>query len=406
MKIKTYVHLDSYSMKCRLDTNEKQYVQLNSLSHGAAAVYNMILYEFKNYKYCKEVKGETGEVVHFPDFGLASKSINMKELRHQNECVNYLPGYSLSGTNGIINDIKKGWEKTGKHPIEQWDWVKKKDGIEQHFGPQSKSKYTRDISFCYQTSWVNINIVKEKNDAIKKGIDISKTERKNLGIKIKSENYSVDGYIKIKGWNEKLRFDENLTMDFYDYLLSDEIEKPKMVRIRVKKEHGEYFIIFTLTNVWREAIIEDNRVDGPGLDLGEITLATSSYDDDIKSIYDHNPRYQATLDKIDFYNEKLSKQWGYKNPKFREARKKDRHISPSNQYKRTEKKYQHYLRRRNDMKETYYHQESAKKIAQYSTIYMETLNIKDMYWYKEKQKDAKKAEQNEKTNCETQSKSE
>ena len=391
-----YILVKDYSMKCRLYPNKKQQEQLDTLFHGAASAHNMILHNLYDYKYCTEsTDKEIGDLVHFPDFKAAGLSKNIKLIRDQNSTVSYLPSYAISGNSGIINDIKKGWEKTGKHPIEQWKYYKKINNIKYHFGPQFKSKYTRDLSFCYHVCWNGFNIVQSNANNKKE----NNLKNNNIGITISSANYHVDGYVKIKGWNEQIRFDENHEMNFYDYLKASNFNSNR-VFIRFKKERQAYYVIISLKNVYKPVNIAKKRIDGPGLDLGEITLATSSYGDDIKSLFDYYPNYQNMLDKLDFYEEKMSKQWGYKNPLFKEAREKDWSIKPSKQYLATEKKYNRLLRKRNDRIDTYYDQMTSDIISKYNTIYMETLNIKDMYWYKEKQ-DAEQTGKNEKTDSKT-----
>lgn len=384
-----YHFLEKYSMKCRLYPSKKQKVQLDTLFYGAAAVYNMLLHDLYDYKFCRTVVGKDGNEVHFPDFNALVSKINLDELRHQNECVNYLPGAAISTNNGIIKNIKDAWEKTGKHPIEQWEWKKKNDdGTKQHFGPQYKSKYVRDLSFAYATS--TSNIIKYKNE---------ETGKKKIKIKIGSINYTVDGYVKIKGWNESLRFDKNYQTDFWDYMHSEKC--PKRIQIRLCKRNDEYSIVFTLNDVYRRINLNDERIDGPGLDLGEITLATADNGDDIKNIFDANPRFKEAIDSIDHLQEVQSKQWGYKNPDFKAARKKDHTIKPSRNYIKMDKRIKRLRCRRNNIIDTYYNQETARLVGKYNKLYMETLDIKGMYWYKDKEKtkDAEKTGENKETDC-------
>lgn len=373
-------------MKCRMYLGKTQQQQLDNMFYGKAVAHNMLLYNLQQGLYCTETIGEDGSVVHFPDFKKAAEKTVLDEMRHANEFTNYLPGAALSSSKyGVIADIKKAWENTGKHPIEQWDWVKKlPDGREQHLGPQSQSKYIGTKTFAYPTATSNIVI----------------TENDKLKIKIASKNYAIDGLIKIKGWNTRLRFDENYTMDFLDYLRSDDC--PSQIAIRLERDLDRYYIIFTLNNVYRPYKIQEKRTEHVGMDVGEKTLAVFSDGKMFNNIFDANPRLKEICDSIDYINSILPLKYGYKNEEFRNQREKDKSIKPSNNYIRLQKQQQRLFSKRKDIYDNYYQTKAAEAISKYNRINVESLNIKDMYWYKEKQKLEKEQEgENKKTDSNT-----
>ena len=412
MPLKRYKFIKKYSMKCRLYPNKEQQKQIDNLLYGKAVAYNMVLYNFKQYMFSREKQDDENpdQVVHFPDFGAAVKGVELDKLRLENEYVNYVPGGVLSGKSGVIADLKRAYEKTGKHPIEQWDHVKKnKDGTEQHFGPRYHSKHDNHLSMAYQTRFSNI---------------VATENRNVLKVRINSQNYTVDGLVKIRGWNQGLRFDENLQTDFLDWIMANQKSKTKLT-IRIERDLDRYYIIFTLNNVYRPYTVEENRNPHIGIDVGEITLAAMSDETSYKNVFDHNPKFQRTIDTIDYLKTVKSRRWGYSNQEFIKERNKkrkereknkelneaevenrnDENIQPSKRYMKTQKRIYRLYSRRSDIMNTYYNNVTADILKNNIKVNAETLNVKEMFWWKEKQKNEKaKKEQNKKADSETQQK--
>ena len=360
-----YVLVKNYCMKCRLYPNEKQVVQIEALLHGAHAAYNMTLHEIAvNKRFTREVEDKNGDgVVHFPDFNQAFSKEALDELRHRNEFVSYLPGEAMSSIKrGLNADMKKSWKETGSLPVEMWSKKKKT-------GPRFYSYRRPRTSFSYTTAISNLETVENKNV---------------LRVKIGSKNYKVDGYVKIKGWNQRVRFGTEMQFDFREYIRSGLITK---IPMRIEKELDMYFVVFSLTDVWKPFKVNEERVDHVGIDVGEITLASLSDGTKYKNIFDANKYFDHNTESIRQLNEQLSRRMGWKNIAFREAYKKDNTLKPSKSYMETDHRYKQLSARRSNRKDTYYHMVTSDIISKFSSIGIESLSVKDMYWFKEKTKD-------------------
>lgn len=380
-----YELIPDYSMKCKITLSNTQKKQVDDILYGKVAAKNMILHNLYEGKYCVPAKDDPKAL--FPDFNLAVKKEVLDELREENKYVKLVPGAGLSSTkNGVIADIKRAWEATGKHPINQWNWHKnnKEDGIIQNFGPQYHSKYDSHASVAFGTgiSKNNFKIIKNK----KTGKD---TDKIVFSIK------NVDGDMKINGWNKTLRFDESHNMNFIDYLKSDFCKT--MISIRILRDLDVYYIIISLKNVYRPYKELDNKNEHIGVDIGETTLAAFSNGEKYPNIFDAFPEYQKILDSIDYLESKQSKLYGYKNIQFRQQRKKDRSIKPSNNYLRLQKRIRRLRKRRKDIQETYYNQLTAKMMQENAKINTEPLDIAGMFWYKDKETEGEKSNEKKKT---------
>ena len=400
MKEKRYKLIDSYSMKCRLYPNEKQKALIDTMLYGKAAAYNMILYSLKQGEFAKEKKDKKSDgVVHSPLFGKAVEKDVLNALRKENKYVGYAPGSSLSSSKqGVIADIKRAWDKTGNHPIEQWDWKKNlPDGRVQHFGPRFHSKYENHKSLAWQIKCKHIIVT---------------NNRKTLRLRYETKTAPKDGEyeevldVKFRGWNQSLRFDKDLQMDFVDWVIANQENKYQFF-VRIERDLDRYYIIFTLSNVYRPYTVNTERNNHVGVDVGEITLAALSDGTQYPNIFDHNPKFQRTLDAIDYLNGVKSRRWGYSNQEFQTERKKKRKsskeqqinietenrkeedIQPSKRYMKTQKRIHRLYSRRNDIMNNYYNTVTAEMISNNAKINAETLAVKEMFWWKEKQKDEK-----------------
>lgn len=360
-----YILVKNYCMKCRLYPNKTQVTQIEALMRGAQAAYNMTLYKIAaEMKYTKEVDDKKGEgKVHFPDFNKAFSKEALDVIRHDNEYVNYLPGEAISSIKlGLIADMKKSWQETGSLPVEMWSKEEKR-------GPRFYSQRRPRTSFSYRTAVSNIETVDNKNV---------------LRVKIGSKNYKVDGTVKVKGWNQRIRFGDEGQMDFREYIRSGQITR---IPMRIEKELDMYFVVFSLTDIWKPFRVEENQLEHVGIDVGEITLASLSDGTKYKNIYDANPYYEHNTESIRQLNEQLSRKMGWKNIAFRETHKKDNTLEPSKSYMEADRRYKQLSARRSNRKNTYYHMVTSDIISKYKAIGVESLNVKDMYWYKESKND-------------------
>ena len=361
-----WVKVTNYCMKCRLYPTENQATQIDNLLRGVHAAYNMTLYAIKeDMNYTKEVKDKKGDgVLHFPDFNEAFKSVALEKIRHENEFVNYVPGEALSSIRyGLCADMKKSWEKSGKLPVEYWSKDK---------GPKFYSKKNPRSSFCYSTSSNNVHTTDNENV---------------VKVKIGSKNYSVDGLVKVRGVNNKIRFDGAHTRKFADWV--DDTSTKKVV-MRIEKELDCYYVVFLLKDVYKPYNVSDDPVEHVGIDVGEITLATLSDGTKYKNIFQENPRFSHDAQALVELNKQLSRRYGWKNISFRNAHKSDKTLAPSKSYLETDRRYKQISRRQSCRKNDYYNKVSAEICCKYQAIGIESLSVKDMFWYKEKHNETAK----------------
>lgn len=369
-----WIQVKNYCMKCRLYPSEKQKTQIEALLRGTQAAYNMTLYKIKAEKrFTREKPNKDGDgVIHFPDFNAAFAKSALDELRHDNEFVNYVPGEALSSSvHGLASDMKKSWEKTGRLPVEMWG---------KKYGPSFYNQKRPRTSFCYTTSPKNIQVT--DNAGVVK-------------IKVYSRNYAVDGMIKARGVNQRIRFSDDLTQTFQGWISSGNVSK---LPIRIEKSLDQYYVVFMLRDIYKPYTVSEERKVHVGIDVGEITLASLSNGRKYESIFDANRYFEHNTRSIEELNKILSRKQGWKNIAFREAHKKNTELTPSKAYLEADRRYKQLSARRTNRKNTYYHMVVSDICANYEGIAVEGLSVKDMYWYKEKAEDAEKENEPPKSN--------
>lgn len=353
--------VEHYSMKCRLYPTKKQAEKIDTWIRALHAVHNMILYDMReNGMYAKEVidKEDHTKVAHFPDFAEAFKAINLKKYREENPIINLVPGGAISSINcGLNKDMRNAWVKTGRHPIEQWGFKyvnKQGQKITKGIGYYSQKKPRRSFAYQFTTS------------------NICQTDNPNtLLIRLASKNDEI-GCVKIRGWNQKLRFDDEHQVGFAEWATSES----RIITIRMTKDVcGDYWIVFMLPLVYKPVEVPESRKDVIGIDVGEITLATLSDATKIQNIFDHNPRVLDEKATLAFYHRKLSRSQGWMNPKFRSSGSTE----PSNTYKYYLNKLQKLERKIQRQRKDYYNQVTAMLSVSADCIGIEGLKISDMY---------------------------
>ena len=353
--------VENYSMKCRLYPTKKQAEKIDTWIHALHAVHNMILYDMReNGMYGKEVidKKDPTKISHFPDFAEAFKAINLKKYRDENPIINLVPGGAISSIQcGLNKDMRNAWTKTGKHPIEQWGLrYVNKQGQKITKGIRYYSKKKPRSSFGYQTSASNIR----------------RTDNNNvLTIRLASQNDEI-GNVKIRGWNQQIRFDNQYQTEFPEWIAT----QSKQITIRVSKDTcGDYWIVFMLPLVYKPVKIPEDRKDVIGIDVGEITLATLSDATKIDNLFDHNPRILSEKSTLAFYRKKMSRSDGWMNPKFRASDKEQ----ASKTYQKYLSKLQKLERKIQRQRKNYYNQVTAMLSVRADCIGIEGLKISDMY---------------------------
>ena len=375
-----YVFYEIYPMKFRMYPNKKQTEQLDTLIHAAHVFYNSALYDMLNNGINlieKPDKKEPDKIVHFPDFSAMGKAAYIDKLREEYPITAYLPGAAISSIKcGIINDMKKSWTSTGKMPIEAWG--KKytdKNGNQITIGCRYYNKKKPRSSYAYQTQVNNLHIT---------------NNNKSLRVKISSQKYPLDGLVKIKSDYSKFRFDDHYEKSLFDWIKEHPREN---VVFRIKKDKcGDYFLIVQMKNVYKPVNEPEDKFEITGIDVGEQNIAAISEEfpnespyrklEEGGTLYDsivtYNPKYNSLSDRSSEIDYKMSKCWGWKNQKFKEAHKKDMSIVPSKRYYRLQKKNNQIERKRQRQQEAYYHIVTSELALSSKRIAIETLKVSEM----------------------------
>lgn len=349
-----YHRVDAYSMKCRLYPNKSQAKAIDDIIHGVHAAYNMALHDmFVNLRHTNEVVDEkTGGLIHFPNIRSAAKSEYLKELREKNKYVGKVPAGALSGYNGaFLFDMNAS------------------------LVAKSNTDHARPIEHSEPTYYTRKHPRK------------SYSNQETLGKLSFSDNRNVlyitlakIGRVKVRGWNQKIRFGDNADQDLIEYAKSNPTQR---VTVTVSKDNcGDYYIIFSFAYSKRRKVgtyaYVKNKVDNSqreiGIDVGIKDLVVCS--DGTR--YENKHFQKNEQPKIRILERQLARRYGWKNEEFRDLHKKNPEIMPSKRYLEV----QHRLTtlycevRRN---RSLYNNEVSKNIVDSSTlIAIESLNVKGM----------------------------
>lgn len=373
-----YFKIYNYSMKCRLYPNKAQVEYIDKCLRGMKAISNMILYDMcNNNMWVNEAKDkQTGDIIHWADYTKAFSGESLNNYRSQNTYINYLPGAAISSKKfGLAHDFKKSAETPNKVPIEKWgnQYIDKKTGEKITLGAKKYSKAHPPKSFSYPTTLSNMKVYENRNV---------------IGILIGNQKYKPDGYAKIRGWNKKIRFDEEYKVDFIRWIQDNQKDK---VQIRICKDNcNDYWIVFTFKSVYKPMNVPEERGLCEGIDVGERTLAVVSDGNKYENYFNHyGEKINKEKETLKFYNKKLARSEGWKNPKFKEKRKHDRSLYPSTSYLKYSMKYARLSRKVQRQRELYYNEVTAKLATSYEYLGIEGLNVKDMQYKKEKKNDSR-----------------
>ena len=416
-----YYPLNQYSMKCSLYPNKTQSQEIDFQMHMIHVYHNNVLYDIKNNKkYCIEVqnKNNPGEVVHFPNFkkadglkyGMKSKEFYSQYIDND-ERMDVIPTAVFSNqTRSIIDDMIRAYEKTGRHPVEQWgNTYFDENGNEIEKGIKYYTKSNPSHSYWIQIPAERIHQVAEKE----LGQDGEIQYKKN----VLTVNIPKVGYVTLRGWNKDIRFDADGNKNFVDWLN----ENPKkQISCNINRDKcGSYYITFSFGNskknssapvVWKNMNVPDERIDADGIDVGVTNIAITADGIKFDNIFEHDPKVLELYKKIDYYQEQKSKAWGYANPVFLEnyrdikkANKKikkrnkkmpdDKQISllplpiPSNRYDKLQIKINKCFREIARRKEDYYNKLANKIVTRTKFLGIEGLSVSGMFQDKESNPD-------------------
>lgn len=398
-----YKYIENYSVKCRLYLNELQRKIVDDILYGIRVAYNTTMYDMRvNHNHTNEWTAEDGSVFHFPDFASLQKKEYLDELRAKNPIINTVPAVALSGKNGIFSrDMRNAFEKCYVQ-----NYKDEHDGKEP---PKKERKSTMSVEKAESNRAYNKKLKNtETNDKKPKKKSTpsyySKSNKRmsytyqdtlskfkfNDNANVMYANLSRLGLVKIRGFNQRLRFQSNNTdtelATFEEYCMAD---KNKKITITISKDNcGDYFIILRL-NAFKP--VKNAQVGEIGVDVGEKTSATLS--NGIK--YDALS-YGKEDTKYNIYNRQLSRRKGWKNKEFKDEYKRSKEngelIQPSNRYKETELRLNRASRKKKRRREDYYNKISYDLATHYKFVATETLSVSDMIEGKNRETEKTKGE--------------
>lgn len=179
--------------------------------------------------------------------------------------------------------------------------------------------------------------------------------------------------MKIRGWNQKIRFDEKYSKDFIDFV-KESSGKTQFGLTISKNNIGEYFICFKLNNVYKFIKESDFNKEELGIDVGLKDIAICSSGDKYEN--KHFAKKEKRHKKI--LNRQCSRRWGWSNEEFRKAHKDNSEITPSKRYEKamlSMKKLDNKIARKRDL---YNHETTLKIVSSATSLAVESLNVKGM----------------------------
>ena len=337
--------IPNYTMKCRIYPNKTQHEIIDKILYGIRVAYNVTMYEmitnFKNTKEAKDKKED--KIVHFPQFSSMIKKEWLDYLRNNYPAVKEVPAGCLSSSvYGIFAcDAKKAWESMGKKPVE-------------FYKPFFYSAKKARTSYSYQETFSKFSFSEDNKNVLY--INLNKL-----------------GKVKIRGWNQKIRFDEKHSKDFVDFV-KESSGKTQFGLTISKNNIGEYFICFKLNNVYKFIKESDFNKEELGIDVGLKDIAICSNGDKYEN--KHFAKKEKRHKKI--LNRQCSRRWGWSNEEFRRAHKDNPEITPSKRYEKTMlsmKKLDNKIARKRDL---YNHETTLKIVSSATSLAVESLNVKGM----------------------------
>lgn len=213
---KIYQKIENYTMKCRLYPNKETAEKIDKAIAGVKVFYNCTLWEiFNNRTFAKEAKDKKDpeKTIHFVDYYPIAKKEWKNKLIEEHPIIDSAPaGAITSSVYGIVCDMKKS---LGKNPIEFQK-------------PQFYNQKHPRRSYSYQETFGKFTAGDNKN--------------------VMYVNLMKIGICKIRGVNQKIRFDENGEVDFAEYCA---IHNNDRVGVTISKDNcGDYWICLKLQCVY------------------------------------------------------------------------------------------------------------------------------------------------------------
>lgn len=373
-----YYPIENYTVKCRLYPNKMQAEQIDNMIDAVRLFHNAALHDAlvnKNPAVLREMpeKNNPEAVIHFIDFYAMKKKEYLDTIYKKEPRTKRVPHYAIASlSSGAIFDMQKAWKATGKHPIEHFgNTCINKDGNKMSIGIRYFNKTYKCRSF---TTYLETgNFVFTDNPKV-------------IKLKIKSREYRIDGAVKIKGFNNKLRFDNKHEMGFQEWLNNIKTER-KRIKTTVSKDNcGEYYVSILLPLVYKPIKESDVKVEETGIDVGEIDIMTTYDGEHIKkygNLAGANKYVGKERKGLERLNRKLSRREGPKNIEWRKkssaAKKNENEIlKPSNSYSETELRYNKINRKLTRQRKDFYSNAVMDVLSRTENVSVEGLRVKDL----------------------------
>lgn len=351
-----YDKVKNYAMKCRLYPTAVQKQAIDDAMTAVRVFHNCLVYDMWNNGVNLTERDKTGSVtgekVHFPNWKTALSKEYKNKLIAEHPIIEKCPQAALTTNVGLKADLKKAF---GRNPIEL----------------QKPTYYTElhpRRSYSYQETLSKIELG-ENN-------------------KVFRFNLSLIGKVKVRGWNQKLRFGDENT-DFLQWATQNPREK---ITVVVSKDTvGDYFIVFKVKECLKPFPSCPEKQIGIDVGITDIAICSDGTKFENKKFKKQEKRHQKLL------NRKLSRRWGHSNEVFRRDQKKNRAerkkyfdnpelfngvepppVQPSKRYLHTKKRHAQLNRKISRKRDQWNHEISRKLVACNGVIAVETLNIGGM----------------------------
>lgn len=355
-----YDIVKNYAMKCRLYPTATQKRAIDDALTAVRVFHNCLVYDMWNKgvnlrevpKKDKDGKVVEGEFIHFPDLRAALTKPYKDRLIAEHPVIEKCPQAALTTNVGLKADLTKEF---GKKPVEY-----QKPTFYTELHPRRSYSYQEPLS---KIEW-------GEND------------------KVFHINLSLIGKVKLRGWNQKLRFGDEST-NFLQWAVQN--PSTKITVVVSKDVVGDYFLVFKIKECLKPFPRPTEKQIGIDVGIADIAICSDGRKYENRKFKKQEKRHQRLL------NRKLSRRWGPSNEVYRAERKKNRMerkryldnpesfsgpepppIQPSKQYLRTKKRHAQLNRKIARKRDLWNHEISRQLVEDNSVIAVETLNISGM----------------------------
>lgn len=355
-----YDEVENYAMKCRLYPTSEQKRAIDDALTAVRVFHNCLVYDMWNNgvnlieKVKKRKDGSlSSELVHFPDLDKAMTKEYKDLLIAQHPIIKKCPQAALTTNVGLKADLKKEF---GKYPIE-------------YQKPTYYNEWHTRLSYSYSESLSKIQPT-----------DNPKMFRINL---------AMIGAVKVRGWNPKIRFENEQD----NFLVWASANKSKTITVTVSRDLvGDYFIVFKIKKCLKPFAESPGTEIGIDVGIKDIAVCSDGQKFENPKTKKLEKKHQKRL------NRQMSRRWGPSNEEYRAEKKKNEAlrkallnsgeqkamdgvaepIAPSKGYLRAKERHARLNRKIARKREVWNHQISRKIVEGNGLIAVETLNVSGM----------------------------